>query len=227
MQYVWHVALEKQGLIWSPRTRQSIHKVPIFATTFGSRFFRLILFLLLGCHRVPWCLDSSLGQDDDSHILLTAGLEAPLKQEVLILNLNNALDQKLKSTCVVLVILCCGVQIHNKQFCQPRSLTWIKCEQEIMLKNLENTQEMYPTSTPASLLEERERSVCNMHSKVRLPTNYSVFNLIFIPWSIALWSLPWDPFRPVYPIETAEATLLSIFLPILLHYIPARHLRKI
>ena len=28
---------------------------------------------------------------------------------------------------------------------------------------------MYPTSTPASLLEERERSVCN-----RFPTNYSV-----------------------------------------------------
>ena len=86
---------------------------------------------------------------------------------------------------------------------------------------------MYPTSTPASLLEERERSVCNMHRKVRLPTNYSVFSLIFIPWSIALWFLPWDPFRPVYPIETAEATLLSIFLAILLHYIPARHLRKI
>jgi len=38
-------------------------------------------------------LDSSLGQDDDSHILLTAGLEAPLKQELLILNLNDALSE--------------------------------------------------------------------------------------------------------------------------------------
>ena len=65
-----------------------------------------------------------------------------------------------------------------------------------------------------------------MLGKVRFPTNLSVFSLILIPKSIALCSLPWDPFRPVYPIETAEATLLSIFLPILLHYIPARHLRK-
>ena len=86
---------------------------------------------------------------------------------------------------------------------------------------------MYPTPTPASLLEKIERSVCSMHGKVRFPTIYSVFSLILILRSIALGSLPWDPFRPVYPIETAEATLLSIFLPILLHYIPARHLRKI
>ena len=46
---------------------------------------------------------------------------------------------------------------------------------------------MYPTSTPASLLEERERSVCNMHGKVRFPTNYSVFSLILIHRSIALY----------------------------------------
>ena len=88
---------------------------------------------------------------------------------------------------------------------------------------------MYPTSTPASLLEERERSVCNncnMLGKVRFPTNLSVFSLILIPKSIALCSLPWDPFRPVYPIETAEATLLSIFLPILLHYISTRYLKN-
>ena len=53
VQNVWHVALEKQGLIWSPRTRQSIHKVPIFGTTFGSQFFRLILFSAPGMSQGP------------------------------------------------------------------------------------------------------------------------------------------------------------------------------
>ena len=40
----------------------------------------LILPLFLRCQGFP-CLHRLLGQDEDSHILLTAGLDAPLKQK--------------------------------------------------------------------------------------------------------------------------------------------------
>ena len=38
--------------------------------------------------------------------------------------------------------------------------------------------------------------------------------------------IPGDPFRPVNPIETAEAGFLPIFFPILLHYISTRYLKN-
>ena len=43
----------------------------------------------------------------------------------------------------------------------------------------------------------------------------------------ALWSAPPSPGNPLAPVDTVEAAkpvLLSILLPVLLHYVPARHL---
>ena len=56
-----------------------IKNVPIHGVSFLVPA-RIILPLFLRCQGLP-CLQRLLGQDDDSHMLFTAGLEAPLKQQ--------------------------------------------------------------------------------------------------------------------------------------------------
>ena len=112
------------GAIWhrAQRTKACSFRTFQFTESLFLVPARIILPLFLRCQGLP-CLQRLLGQDDDSHMLFTAGLEAPLKHQHMNIH-DHTSTRKWKSWIYVPVYdgyikFCPGCVTNEKQFGQP------------------------------------------------------------------------------------------------------------